>query len=206
MSRARHIAACAGVVAVVATTAAAQVPGTGDDPIREVMVDPAFVDSELPVLALRGGSPADTVVLFDGFELPWLFHPSGVRSFVPPGGLGGLEVNLSGAGAELGRGGSFVSMTPRTNDDTVWAELTPLDLTLHSASPSFSGTIRAGWNRSLRGLRADDDTAYVDAIGRVVRPLSEHWKLVVSAIANFNDDITFTRGVVAAHYTTRAWR
>jgi hypothetical protein len=208
MSPPRHSARLALLFLLVAAPApaGAQVPGTGGDPIREaVAADPAFVDTELPALALWGGNPEDTTVLFDGFEVPWIYHPGAVRSLVPPGSLGEIEILPGAFGVEYGRGSSVVNLSSGYRAREAFAELTPVDLTLHSQYRSFSAAVRGGWNRALRGVRADDDTHYYDAIGRWQWRLSERWALVASVMGSLADDRSFTRGVLATHYKTSTW-
>src|SRR5687768_11755132 len=96
-------------VVVLATPAFAQpAAGTGGDPVRELMVDPAFAYTDLPSgLPVRGGDPEDTVLLFDGFALPWMFHGSGLRSILPPGAAS-VELVPGAFDVEHGRGSSLV--------------------------------------------------------------------------------------------------
>src|SRR5262245_31155842 len=73
-------------VALMSTPAFAdEVPGTQDDPVLALGVAPTVTDAPLvPALSMRGSETANTRVLFDGFEVPWLFHEPW-RSIVAPG-------------------------------------------------------------------------------------------------------------------------
>src|SRR5687767_6532422 len=72
----------AAVTAVTADVAAQPLPGTSDDPAELLAIWPAVVDAPLRGFAVRGQTPADTLILVDGFEMPTLQH-FGVRSIVP---------------------------------------------------------------------------------------------------------------------------
>jgi hypothetical protein len=79
---------CSAALLLLTSTAHAQsVPGTADDPLVSLTMLPEVVDTPLyPGLVLRGGDPADSMVLLDGFELPTTFHSeTGLRSLLIPG-------------------------------------------------------------------------------------------------------------------------
>ena len=181
-------------------------PGTGGDTLREMIaVSPAIVEHELLTgLAMRGGGPEDTVLLFDGFEVPYAFHGSGVRSIVPAGSIDAIELMPAGFGVDYGRGSSVVAMDSRS-DRSVFAELTPVDFTAHAGSRwPFTLTMRSGWSRVVDDWRdtGDDGHTMIDAIGRFDGKLSKRWKLAVSGLYTSDDDERFTRLVVRGHYTS----
>jgi hypothetical protein len=190
---------------VIASPALAQpAPGTGGDPIRGLMVDPAVVNAELPVLAIHGGNPDDTVVLFDGFELPWVFHANAVRSVAPPGSV---EIDLmpSGFGVEYGRGSSIVSLSSSYGDHSTSVELTPIDVLAHAGQRGLSASAALGWNGLLREVRDVETDWFAGAIARSQHPITSRSKLVLSAI--YADDQTrwLVRPVAAFHYKSEAW-
>lgn len=191
---------------LVTSNAFAQpVPGTGGDPIGELKVEPSLVNAELPVLAIHGGNPDDTVVLFDGFELPWVIHDNGVRSIAPPGSVE-LDLMPSGFGVEYGRGSSVVSLTPLFGDKRTFAELTPIDLDVHLSQVGISISAGVGWNRALRGIRATDSPTYGSALGSAQTPISSHWTLALSTVfAKDTDTREVFRPIAALHYKTPAW-
>jgi hypothetical protein len=189
---------------LVASTAFAQsVPGTANDPIRELMVEPSVVNAELPVLAIHGGNPEDTVVLFDGFELPWVIHDNGVRSVAPRSSVA-IDLLPSGFGVEYGRGSSIVSLTPQYGDKLRFVELTPIDFQVHMSQVGFTASAAVGSNEAL--ARPDDSTAFGSAIVRALNPISSRWTAVLSAIAAKDRDTReLWRPVAALHYRTAEW-
>jgi hypothetical protein len=190
---------------LVATNAFAQpVPGTGGDPIRELMVEPSVVNAELPVLAIHGGNPEDTVVLFDGFEVPWVLHDNGVRSIVPVDSVN-IELMPSGFGVEYGRGSSVVSLSPRYGGRKTILEVTPIDAQLHDSQHGLAAAAAFGWNALLPDLRRDT-TTFVSGLGRAQLPLSKRWTNALSAI--YGEDIgsrSVVRSIEALHYRTDDW-
>src|SRR5689334_9098886 len=114
--RGRVLVRSSVVVALLAAPASADVPrdvpGTADDPIVGLTLLPEFVDAPLlPGLSMRGGDPNDTKVLFDGFEVPAVFHDGrGLRSVFIADAL--QTVFERGNGVGYGRGTSFIAVQP----------------------------------------------------------------------------------------------
>jgi hypothetical protein len=191
---------------LVASNAFAQsLPGTADDPIRDMMVEPAIVNTELPVVAIHGGNPEDTVVLFDGFELPWLLHDNGIRSVTPPRSVR-IDLLPSAFGVEYGRGSSIVSLTPHSGDKQRFVELTPIDFQVHMSQVGFTASAAVGSNEALPKPRAGDSTAFGSAVVRALNPISSRWTAVLSAIAaKDRDERQMWRPVAALHYRTAEW-
>jgi hypothetical protein len=184
------------------------VPGTGGDPLRERMREPAFVDREFGILAMRGGSPADAVLLFDGFELSWAFHDGGVRSIIAPGAVGAVEVLPGGFGVEYGRGSSVVALSSEPPAQSSFAELSVLDATLHEAVRGLAATARSGTSHALAGLRdLDGHNRFGDAVARVEYRMSSRWLIAASGVFAQDDDThRIGRPVMAARYRSAVWR
>jgi hypothetical protein len=206
--------AVVAVVALVSATADAQtLPGTGGDPIRTALVAPAFVSSELPIgLPVRGGNPEDTLLLFDGFELPWALHDNGMVGVVPPLTTD-MELMPSAMDVEYGRGSSALVLTPPTGQPAVYfIEANTLGLGLHTSDEGFMSAGRYGWNRAVRASRSVDASQFADVVGRWQRRLSSRWVGASSLVfAEDGDSLfgrapSFVRFVVSAQYTSPAWR
>ncbi|HEY5923970.1 MAG TPA: hypothetical protein VIV11_19960, partial [Kofleriaceae bacterium] len=184
------------------------VPGTAGDLLRELMVEPALVNAELPVLAIHGGNPEDTVVLFDGFELPRAFHDSGLRSVIAPGSIGELELMPSGFGVEHGRGSSIVALSSDFAVARSFAELTALDATMHAWAPrrgpsafgfrGVTGTVRYGRTFAAQGAKQlEFREQFGDLVARLDYRFSTPWS---AAFSTFYSSSGFGRYIVAAHY------
>lgn len=191
---------------LLATPALAQpYPGTGGDPIRTMMVEPSVVNTELPVVAIHGGNPEDTVLLFDGFEVPWLFHDNAVRSIAPVDSVV-IDLLPSAFGVEYGRGSSIVSLTSG-DDRRNFAEIDPVDLVIHSGQRGLTASVAIGANKALEGLRETDAPGFISAIARSQLRITNAWTLVLSGIyADDNEDRRYAfRPVAAVHYKSEPW-
>lgn len=202
------------VVLLVSAAAHAQtVPGTGGDPIRTALVTPAFVSSELPIgLPVRGGNPEDTLLLFDGFELPWALHASGIVGVVPPLTTD-MELMPSGMEVEYGRASSALALTEPAGQPAVYfVEANTLGLGLHSSDEGFMSAGRYGWNRAVRASRSVATSQFADVVGRWQRRLSSRWVGASSLVfaqdgdSLFGRDPSFARLVLSAQYTSPTWR
>jgi hypothetical protein len=191
----------------VASPAFAQssVPGTGGDPLREVMVIPAFVNTELPVLAIHGGNPEDTVLLLDGFELPWAFHASGVRSIVPPGAVENMDLLASGFGVEYGRGSSVLAMSTLRDKPRGFVEVTSVDATLAHVMRGFGATLRGGTDYVADRFRPAEAREYVDLIGHLEPKTFGRWTLSASGIYSDEGDRLFSRQILSTKYAGPRW-
>ena len=195
------------VVLLVASSVAhaEPLPGTAGDPIRTALVTPAFASSELPIgLPVRGGNPEDTLLLFDGFELPWAQHDNGVRGVVSPLTTD-MELMPSGMDVEYGRASSVLLLTSTSGYPARYGEATVLDVGVHDGYDSYSASVRYGWNGAVRQARHVESGLFGDAIARTVLQLTSRWQLVLSGAFAQDGDRSFVRPVVAAQYTTRTW-
>ena len=96
----------AGVVETgVSREEARRVAGAADDPLKVVEDLPGVARAAVGTgdIIVWGAAPADTRVVFDGVELPALFHVGGWRSTVPAGLVSRVSLTPGGFGAEWGR-------------------------------------------------------------------------------------------------------
>jgi TonB dependent receptor/TonB-dependent Receptor Plug Domain len=107
------------VSAAVEGEQARHLPGTGGDPALAA-VDLPGVARPAPGatgLVVWGASPAETRVLFDGVEIPALYHLGGFRSTVGAELVGRIEVVPGAYGADYGRAlGGLVRVESRPAD------------------------------------------------------------------------------------------
>ncbi|HEX5060564.1 MAG TPA: TonB-dependent receptor [Kofleriaceae bacterium] len=201
---------------VASSAAYAQpVPGSGDDNVREVLIYPYFTNVELPVLAMHGGNPEDTVLLFDGFELPSLFHPGGLRSISTPGAIGEIELLPGAFGVEYGRGSSIVSLSSADGMPRNFGDVTAFDATAHLWMPGRKHSVlglrstmlsfRYGWDGFTRPSKLVGGD-YLDAVFRQEFDLSNRWSLAESGLFANDDARLLARGVLTAAYKTATWR
>lgn len=201
-------AAVLTLVVATGSAAAQAVPGTGGDAGRELLVDPAFVNTDVPVgLAARGGNPEDTLVLFDGFELPWLFHDNRVRSVLPFGSIEQIDVNAGAFGVEYGRGSSIVALSSQRSQRLVLGEITVLDVTTQGLRPLPGAlvTIRGGTNRLLQEYRSGADGSFGDVVWRIDRRLTRSWRLMLSGLYSQDPDRYYVRPIATATYQSAKW-
>ena len=190
-------------------------PGTGGDPLRELMILPAFVNTELPVLAMHGGNPEDTVLLFDGFELPHAFHLSTTRSVLPPGSIETMEVLPSAFGVEYGRGSSVLALSSELGELGSFGEVTVVDATARAVvrrrGTSKYGlryevaTLRTAWAHEIRDPRYSGPATaevFTDLIARLQMRLSTPWSIAASYFYTYD----FNRFVVSSAYDSSKWR
>lgn len=183
---------------------AQRMPGTGGDPLRGLMFAPFVVDNELvPGLAMRGGGPEDTVLLFDGFELPWAFHDNQVRSVVPPDSVT-VDVKPGPFGVEYGRGSSVVMLSSAHVAPTS-LEVTTLDFGGRAGDGSLTESLRVGWNSVLHQYRDVESDTILDAVLRYRRRVSRRWTVVGSGVYSQEEARGFTRGVLTSTYKSPAW-
>lgn len=95
---------------------ASKVPGTFGDPLRVIenlpgMARSPFIGGQLLV---RGSSPGDSGVYFEGVEIPLLYHFGGLTSVINPEFLDEIDFLPGGFGASHGRAtGGIVDVTSR---------------------------------------------------------------------------------------------
>ncbi len=94
-----------------------KVPGAFGDPLRVLQSLPGVARPSFGsgVLLVRGSSPNDTGVYFDGIQIPLLYHFGGGPSVVNPELVDRIDFYPGGFGAEYGRAiGGVVDVGPRT--------------------------------------------------------------------------------------------
>ncbi|HUS30885.1 MAG TPA: hypothetical protein VMZ53_20380, partial [Kofleriaceae bacterium] len=131
---------CSAALLALTSVASAEpfpdaVPGTGDDPILALTLLPEYVDAPLLAgISVRGGDPADTKVLFDGYEVPVVyFDHRALRSvFV---GDAVERVYTEGTGVGYGRGTSFLALVPRQRSTRGTYQLSNFDLSYAGPYP-----------------------------------------------------------------------
>ncbi len=93
-----------------------KVPGAFGDPLRVLQTLPGVARAPfgLGLLLVRGSSPNDTGVYFDGIQLPLLYHFAGGPSVVNPELVDRIDFYPGGFGSEYGRAiGGIVDVAPR---------------------------------------------------------------------------------------------
>ena len=93
-----------------------KVPGAFGDPLRVLQTLPGVARAPfgLGLLLVRGSSPNDTGVYFDGIQLPLLYHFGGGPSVVNPELVDRIDFYPGGFGSEYGRAiGGIVDVGPR---------------------------------------------------------------------------------------------
>ncbi|MBS1149955.1 MAG: TonB-dependent receptor [Myxococcaceae bacterium] len=144
-----------------------KVPGAFGDPLRVLQSLPGVARAPfgLGLLLVRGSSPNDTGVYFDGIQLPLLYHFGGGPSVVNPELVDRIDFYPGGFGAEYGRAiGGLVDVAPRdvALDGLVHASA---KVDLIDAAAYLSVPILPGLSVSVSGRRS-----YIDALlGLVLR-------------------------------------
>jgi hypothetical protein len=180
-------------------------PGTDGDPVRELMLEPAFVAGELPAeLAVRGASPEDTIVLLDGFEIPWALHGSGLRSIIAPGAAD-LELHAGTFGVEYGRGSNLVAIAPRNAEHAMFGELTIVDVSAYIGAQNVAASVRGGHDHVADEWRPSDGSTFVDALAYLDLRVTNAWTVATAALATVDPDRDAFRVVTGARYDTRTW-
>ncbi len=143
-----------------------KVPGTFGDPVRVVQNFPGVARAPfvLGQLIVRGANPNQTLIFFDGVEIPLLFHLAGGPSVVNGEFLDRVDFFPGGFGARYGRavGGVVDVQSRRGASDTVHgvAKVDLLDSSVFLEAPVAPGVSLAG---SVR-------RSYVDALLPLVTP------------------------------------
>lgn len=199
------------VVAVVASwsrpVSAQMLPGTNDDVAGALVLVPSVVPIPLHGFAVRGGTPEDTLILVDGFEIPRLQHFLGLRSVILRGILADAAVKTA-PDVSLGRASTAVSMQLGMRS-AMQVEANTFDVSLLSRGP-----------RSVAGFRYSisdpiTNTGYLDGQGRWERGVGGGGLVFASAVASIDgieghelfDDQSreLSRVIVGASYTDRRW-
>lgn len=100
-----------------------RLPGAGNDVIRALDAMPGVVAYPLPLgdagIAIRGGSPQDSKILVDGFEIPMLYHNIGFRSIIPAEAIDQIDYIPGGFDVAYGRASSgIVNLTTRAGGES----------------------------------------------------------------------------------------
>jgi hypothetical protein len=190
------------VSTAVAAQQARQLAGTGGDPSLAAQDLPG-VGRPAPGaagLVVWGALPAETRVLYDGIEIPALYHFGGFRGTVGAELVGRIEVVPGAYGAEHGRAlGGLVRLEPRPLDAdgthvTADASLLDAGLALRAAGPGglrLAAAARASYLDRTYGRYAPADTTalypiprYADAQLEVALPVGPHATLRALALAS----------------------
>ncbi len=193
------------VVALVGTAHAQALPGTHDDVGPTLALVPSVVDIPFGGFAVRGGTEADTLLLFDGFAIPRLNHVLGLRSVVPLE-LIGHGVLKTAPDASIGPA-SAVTLDSGARTRRSGAELTTFDLAAGVISPDAAFRVRTSLAPALYDVGYQDGQLLFDT------ELSKRVSLAVSALWVVDRDERdesdardqFVRVTTAATYHTESW-
>jgi TonB family protein len=108
-----------------------RVPGTFGDPVRVVEALPGVARAPfgLGALIIRGAAPDQTRTLFDGVEIPLLYHLGGGPSVVNPEFLDRVDFYPGGFGARYGRAvGGVIDVGTRKGASDTWHGSVDVDL------------------------------------------------------------------------------
>jgi hypothetical protein len=190
------------VSAAVAADQARLLAGTGGDPSLAAQDLPGVGRPApgAPGLVVWGALPAETRVLYDGIEIPALYHFGGFRGTVGAELVGRIEVVPGAYGAEHGRAlGGLVRLEPRPLDAdgthvTADASLLDAGLALRAAGPGglrVAAAARASYLDRTYGRTAPADTTalypiprYADAQLEVALPVGPRSTLRALALAS----------------------
>jgi outer membrane receptor protein involved in Fe transport len=180
-----------------------RLPGAGNDLVRSLQAMPGVASYPLPLgtsgVVIRGSSPQDSKVLFDGFEVPSLYHDIGFRSIVPVEAIDAVEYVPGGFDVAHGRATSgIVDVTTRAggHEHAQQAELSGADAGVLVQGGTKRGTYLVAFRRStidflLPALLPDDlDLSlttvprYYDEQLRFDYKLSSKWSVRVSSLGS----------------------
>jgi hypothetical protein len=194
------------VVALLAAPAAADapddVPGTGGDPILALTTLPQYVDAPLfPGLSIRGADPEGTRVLFDGFEVPAIFHDGrGLRSVFIADGL--QTVFDEGNGVGYGRGTSFLALVPRDSSRRAIARVSDVDATVAAPFGYSVVAARQSWPLESGEYASFDGSLYAE---RKWAAWAVSTSLVSSQDRGSETGHNWARFVIRTRYRNAAW-
>jgi hypothetical protein len=143
---------------------ARHLPGTGGDPVAAAQDLPGVARPAPGAtgLVVWGAAPAETRVLFDGVEIPALYHFGGFRSAVGGELVERIEVVPGAYGAEYGRAlGGLVRIEPRR------LEANGTHLLLDANLLDASASVRTTAFRRLRVAAAGRTSYLGDTYGRL---------------------------------------
>lgn len=143
-----------------------RVPGTFGDPVRVIQNFPgvARMPFGLGQLIVRGASPSDTKTMFDGVEIPLLFHLGGGPSVVNAEFLDRVDFYPGGFGARYGRAiGGIVDVATRKGASDTWHGSMKVDLL--DTGVFLEAPVADGVSVAIAARRS-----YIDAILPLVLP------------------------------------
>lgn len=175
------------------------VPGALGDPFRVLEAMPGVVPlaSGMPYYYVRGAPPAGTLYVYDGIQLPILFHLGVGPAVVHPRMLGPLRLHSGSAPARYGRmvGGVIVGEALRdaVERPTGEIELRVLDVNGYVEAPiGEEGVIRAAARWGWPALFADvvwggAQLFYGDYQARLELRVGPHDRVEVVALGSYDD-------------------
>ncbi|MBX5481447.1 MAG: TonB-dependent receptor [Myxococcaceae bacterium] len=143
-----------------------KVPGTFGDPVRVIQNFPgvARMPFGLGQLIVRGAAPDDTKTMFDGVEIPLLFHLGGGPSVVNAEFLDRVDFYPGGFGSRYGRAiGGIVDVATRKGASDTWHGSVKVDLL--DTSVFLEAPVVDGVSAAVAARRS-----YVDALLPFVLP------------------------------------
>jgi hypothetical protein len=198
---------CSAALLLLTSTALAQsVPGTADDPLASLTMLPEVVDAPLyPGLVLRGGEPADSMVLLDGFELPTTFHgETGLRSLLIPG-TSSTQIRRVVFGN--GRASGFVMLEPKAPGlgKTTWLSSSDIGFRDSYSRPprTWNGRRVPFGNGALRAAYGLDRGVYIDAFLHLRRGTTSSEQSLTYVASGF--DVLVGRIVFRSKHRRGSW-
>jgi hypothetical protein len=179
------------------------VPGTLGDPFRVLESMPGVVPlaSGMPYYYVRGAPPAGTLYVYDGIQLPILFHVGVGPAVVHPRMLGPLRLYPGAAPARYGRMVGGVITTEATGGPverpSAEVELRLLDVNGYAEAPiGDGGSVRAAVRWGWPALMADlvwggAELFYGDYQTRIELGLTTTDRVEIVALGSY-DDLSFT--------------
>jgi hypothetical protein len=199
------LSALALAVLHAARADAQMLPGTNDDVGAALLLIPSVVPVPLEGFAVRGGTPDDTVILLDGFEIPRLQHFLALRSVIAADSLGDASLKTA-PDVNVGRAPTALALTSETQAKHS-VEVSTLDASARMAIAN------AGVNARFSLTEPFSDTRYGDLHARISRTRGA-WNLLgsflLSSDESTRDDVEssayFYRATAGALYTRSRWR
>ncbi len=164
------------------------VPGLGGDAVRGIELQAGVARPQLGAgqLVVWGAAPSETRVLWDGIELPALYHFGGLRAVLPTAMVDSMILLPAGYGASYGRGlGGVLLLESSPIPEGVHGEVSA-DLL------DTSAVLAASLGEHLR-LRAAGRFGYIDRVlpaltpnlGHDFFPLPRYWDAQGQGVLTF---------------------
>jgi hypothetical protein len=169
-------------------------PGTADDPLTALTLLPEVVDAPLyPGLVLRGGDPADTMVMLDGFELPTTFHgTTGLRSLLIPETV---STPIARDVFALGRASSYLLLQ---------SHAAPTIDSYRFSNADFNGRFRFGEVGSAAARTGYLPQVYIDTFAHVENRTPSSRQALTILTSSY--DASLGRIVARTQHRKGAWR